>query len=787
MLLRVYRDRGRQPSFSALLFAFVLCHWSWCELKAQPPDAGVPDDAATPIDADTASDPLPSQTANPDALRPPKLISINPPRTTGGPLVLQLVIEVGSDGRATLRECTYSAQTCIEVHRVLQDAHIEPATRDGTPISARVPLRLQTENRPAASALSSPRASKHDATVEPSEHEFRARGEVEQPQGEREFKLRELRDVPGAFGDPFRAITALPSVVTVLSGVPYVYVRGAPPAGNAYFYDDIPVPALFHLALGPAIVHPRTVGDVKMFPAAAPARYGRLTGAVVRGLGPDKPGDETIGEIDLRLIDVNGFVATRVGDAVVQAAGRYGYPGLLLSVFSPEATLAYWDYQARAWYPVDDDNEISFVWFGSYDSVGEKDDVREENFATMEFHRGELRHQYRDGDLTLLTATMVGYERSSIDDNEVSVNAFRIRPRFVAKNRFSKTVLFEAGTDYELTFGEIQGKGSDDELGLHDSFLAAADWRMASGIYAMVQLNLSPWRLDLGARGDLWATNLHSDVAPSLRARAAYEVQAGLELRAGAALNYQPATFIVPLPGFSDVALDRGLQRSIQTEVGTALTLSEAFELEVTGFVNHYSSMLFPELFIEKSLACEDRGGSCSDFGGSVPRADGLAYGLELFLRRSVEEDISGWVAYTLGAADATTTNGVTFPTEADVRHNLNVVMQIDFGGGFGSGLRLFARSGKPETRILGPLQLTRRLPGFYRIDAHVSYKWDTGWGNFRLALEWFNVTMSQEPLQYNCDFFFASGDAPGEACSEDDVEYAPAIFFPSLSLRATF
>ena len=49
-----------------------------------------------------------------------------------------------------------------------------------------------------------------------------------------------MRDMPGAFGDPFRAIEALPGVVPIVSGLPYFYVRGSPPSGTLYVYDDIP-------------------------------------------------------------------------------------------------------------------------------------------------------------------------------------------------------------------------------------------------------------------------------------------------------------------------------------------------------------------------------------------------------------------------------------------------------------------------------------------------------------------------------------------------------------------
>ena len=37
---------------------------------------------------------------------------------------------------------------------------------------------------------------------------------------------------------------------------PYLIVRGATPAGSLSYYDGIPVPSLFHLALGPSVVDP---------------------------------------------------------------------------------------------------------------------------------------------------------------------------------------------------------------------------------------------------------------------------------------------------------------------------------------------------------------------------------------------------------------------------------------------------------------------------------------------------------------------------------------------------
>src|ERR1700730_4968261 len=47
----------------------------------------------------------------------------------------------------------------------------------------------------------------------------------------------EVRQMPGSFGDAFRAIEALPGVIPIVSGLPYFLVRGAPPGNTGFFID----------------------------------------------------------------------------------------------------------------------------------------------------------------------------------------------------------------------------------------------------------------------------------------------------------------------------------------------------------------------------------------------------------------------------------------------------------------------------------------------------------------------------------------------------------------------
>jgi outer membrane receptor protein involved in Fe transport len=101
--------------------------------------------------------------------------------------------------------------------------------------------------------------------------------------GQTTLSAAEVRQVPGAFGDPFRAVDMLPGVVPLQSGVPYFYIRGAPPNDNGYYIDGIRVPLLFHVGLGEGVIHPALIDHVDFFPGAAPASYGGVAGATIKG------------------------------------------------------------------------------------------------------------------------------------------------------------------------------------------------------------------------------------------------------------------------------------------------------------------------------------------------------------------------------------------------------------------------------------------------------------------------------------------------------------------------
>src|SRR5258706_13448992 len=89
------------------------------------------------------------------------------------------------------------------------------------------------------------------------------------------------RGLPGGFGDPLRAVESEPGVTPIVSGLPYFFVRGAPPASVGIFIDGIEVPLLYHAFFGPSVIHPGLFERVDFYKGAAPASYGRYAGAII--------------------------------------------------------------------------------------------------------------------------------------------------------------------------------------------------------------------------------------------------------------------------------------------------------------------------------------------------------------------------------------------------------------------------------------------------------------------------------------------------------------------------
>lgn len=729
-----------------------------------------------------------------------------PAGAQGGARVI-LVIVVNADGtvRSARAEEGKEPFTSAAV-AAASGFRFAPATRDGVAINA----SIRAEIRFAAPALAPPLepspASPGPAPAAPGKAapssagpvpppvqpiEVNVRGEVIAP-GVTSLSRAEVRLLPGAFGDPFRAIEALPGVTPLFSGFPYFYVRGAPPGNVGYFLDGIRVPLLYHLGLGPSVVHPAIVDRVDLYPGGYPARYGHFAGGIVAG--ETKPAlPEAHGEGVLRPFDAGALVEVPFagGRGAALAGGRYSYTAALLSLIQSQVKLDYWDYQARFSFDLTPRDTIAIFAFGSRDQLGNKSkDARGNEIVTTlfdtSFHRVDLRYTHRLGaestvrqavtlgfDQTILPSGSLEFDADGMQDGHSFVRDFSLASRTEIVHRLPNGALLRAGLD--ATFDRINadlgnGPGAD---AFNSLFKPQLD--IVAGAYAEVvvpvtrRLEVTPGlRLDFygeGRDGADGATALAVD--PRLSSRLA--VTRSFRLVQTIGLASQPPSFILPGPGFR-LAFEGGLQRSFQSSAGVEADLPEDVFASMTFFQNGFFNLT-------DALGTNYTTGDAP--GGFNTRSLGHALGLEVVVRRRLTRRLGGFLAYTLSRSTRQLGSS-DLPTSFDRTHVGNLALSYDFGRGYRAGGRFFFYTGGPrlsqDEKTRG-LYVAGRHPAFYRIDVRLEKRWPigrTGW--LSVVLEVLNTTLSKEILSTNCQ--------PDGSCNDESLG---PITLPSLGLEGGF
>ncbi len=201
----------------------------------------------------------------------------------------------------------------------------------------------------------------------------------------------------------------LPGVTPIVSGLPFFYIRGAPPGNVGYYLDGVRVPYLFHVAVGPSIVNPALVERVDLYSGGYPAQFGRYAGAIVSA-ETTAPRDDFHGEGNLRIFDAGAMVESGFADGrgTAMVGGRYSYTGALFSLISPTLHLDYRDYQARITWNLTPRDQIGLFAFGAYDLLAQTDTNNIETIVFgSEFYRFDLRydHRFTDGSKLRWAAT----------------------------------------------------------------------------------------------------------------------------------------------------------------------------------------------------------------------------------------------------------------------------------------------------------------------------------------------------------------------------------------------
>lgn len=627
--------------------------------------------------------------------------------------------------------------------------------------------------------------------------------------GEREFGQRarnrlqnaELREVAGTQGEPLRVVSLMPGVAGMASGLSYPVVRGASPAATGYFIDGVRVPQLFHLMVGPSVVHPDFLESVGFHPGLAPLKYGRLLGGAVEANVATPRDGQMRASAYLDLVNAGAYLETPLGSGGprVTLAGRFSllpFVGakVVENVTRPStgepgnaSTASFWDYQARIEQRLGA-GRLRLLALGSSDALGSAagDTSGFSGAVDTSFHRADLRFTAPIGIGVFEVGTTWGTESMGAEADEGQAELLRFgmsRKTWGARSSWSADVgsgiWIRAGADVErqaaeMTIGGIllARGGLSPENAFHTPALATMTGAFVEATWRLHALEfLSGLRLDnyhLVPGMDLQA------LEPRLGLRWALSDTVGV--RASAGVVHQPPTILLPLPISDTAGLRHGLQEGAQVSVGGQVSVAGVIDLSADVYFTNLSRAV--EYGLEYMVENRRRQSSTDDAG--VP---GRAYGLEFMVRRPQVGPWFGWISYSLQRSErlksfyrfdavgrASELAEAWVPFAFDQTHVVNATLGFDLGRGVKLGTTAHWNSGRPEggeltSRAQRPsggsggtiwvpaeLDEERRLPPYFRLDLRASKEWI--FDEFRLMayVDVMNVALRPETFGYTYD-----------------------------------
>jgi len=548
------------------------------------------------------------------------------------------------------------------------------------------------------------------------------------------------RTTAGTGGDPFRIIESLPGVSQIVWPFALYAIRGANPGNTGFFLDGMRVPALFHFALGPSIIHPYLVDKLSFYPGGYPARLGGYVSGAVAAETAAPPNDIARYTVDVRLYDAGGLVTAPWdgGRGTVAVAARYAYTGLIVSRLFGDVDFGYADYQVRADHKFAG-GRATLLALGSFDHLNIQDQSIGQ--ASLNFHRLDLRWERNVAGWQMLARTALSTDdaKSQLYESPIAVRAYGVAPRI----SFLRTLLGSA-----LEFG-VDGEAQrfDTDLNFAAASLAGMTTPTAPALladlartrnalslraYAAALMPLGRLKLEPGLR---YAQYFEQGVTrgafePRLTARVA--ITPALSVNATVGRFSQMPSLPVGVAGFEAFGLrELGLQTSTQTALGVeASRLPGDLTLQLTGF--------YQWLFVSDMRSTFNHDVTGPDF---LEMRRGRGYGGEVMLRLPERGRVSGWLAYTLSWS-LREFDGVFAASDWDQRHILNLVTTVKLKRGFSVGGRFHYNSGRPYP--VRPAEY-ERLPAFWQLDLRADKRvvFDRATLDFYLDLG--NVTFNQQ------------------------------------------
>jgi len=590
--------------------------------------------------------------------------------------------------------------------------------------------------------------------------------------------------VPGANGDPVKAVQNLPGVNRASAFSSQVIIEGSAPSDTRYDIDNQNVPIIFHFGGLSSVVMPEAVDHVDYLSAGFGPEFGQSTAGLVNLAVKDPQTDRVHGFVYADFLNAGGMVEGPINDHSSFLFGvRQSYIGFVLgaavgatnSAFQLTAVPDFRDTVLEYRNQITPVDTFRIIGVGSQDTLGfllsqpagQDPSIRGNFNEDSEFFRiiPEWTHKFSTdvtGRVSLgigkdWTDLNIGTIFSDTNDSVVTGRAEiedQITPGWksywgIDTQTYLSNISFEVPVD---TYNSIGGSDLRSVSNVYTTNAAGFYWRNT------ITPTDSPWTLMPSARLSYYSFT--SEWMPEPRVAAKYAAGKGWTLRAATGL-YDEAP---PIRDMDAIYGNPNLtsQRAVHATVGFEKDFRDG---SATGWT------LTDDLFYKYlyNLVAE----STAFVTPSQPQyynnsGYGHIIGMEVLAKYKTSA-WEGWISYTLSRSTIGDDEDAEALSNYDQTHLLTAVGDVELGRNWKFSARVRYTTGDPYTPITGgildidndsysPITGTlnsSRLNPFFEVDVRFDKKWIFDRWILTAYLDIENVTNQKNPeeVNYNYDY----------------------------------
>lgn len=617
--------------------------------------------------------------------------------------------------------------------------------------------------------------------------------------------------VPGANGDPVKAVQNLPGVNRANAFSSQVIIEGSSPNDTRYDIDHQNVPIIFHFGGLSSVVIPEAVDHVDYLSAGFGPEFGQSTAGLVDLSIKDPKTDRVHGFFYVDLLNTGGMIEGPINDHSSFLWGvRQSYIGFALkaalgshnSSFDLTAVPEFRDTVFEYKNKISPSDSFRLVGVGSQDTLAflfpqpssEDPSIRGGFHDETDFVRllPEWTHKFNE-DVTGRLSFGIGKDwiNFNISDYFLSLNQTVLTSRAEIEDQITpswKSIwgldsqLYWVKLDFQLPFVFNQG-GVINPISSSSTQYSSGNYTTnASGLYwrNIIHSEDSRWTWMPGLRLSYY--NMTSQVIPEPRFAAKYALDHGLTLR-GATGLYDEAPPLQDMDryyGNPDLKLQRGFHATAGFEKDFREGSATGWTLTDDLFYKYlYDTVTTSNAFVSPSQPLYyDNSGI------------GQVYGMEV-LAKYRTSSWEGWIAYTLSKSTLNTAiDHDNDLSRYDQTHNLTAVGDIELGRNWKFSGRIRYTTGNPYTPVSSaildvdndeytPIRgaiNSERLSSFFEADVRFDKKWI--YNNWILSayLDVENVTNKKNPQQVNYNYNYSQS-----------ATISGLPFLPTLGVKAEF